>query len=811
MFPVIAPNATPRTSPAESTAGADLVRLQLIVRGQVQGVGFRPFVYRLAKSLNLTGLVRNDAGGALIEVQGSPAQVARFTQLLVHAKPPLAQFASIQTQSIPAVLATDSSDQPAFVIQPSQATGTHDAQVTVDTAVCPDCLRELFTASDRRHLHPLINCTQCGPRYSIQRTIPYDRPNTTMAGFAMCPDCHGEYINPLDRRFHAQPVCCPNCGPKVQLVSFTGHVLAQENANALAAQRLVQGEIIAIKGLGGFHLAVHARDSRAVTRLRLLKKRDGGKPFALMARDLKHACELAHFSAAGRALLQDPTAPIVMGLRKSTAGIAPDVAASTLTARLGVMLPYTPIHHLLFAAAGHALGPLVMTSGNVSDEPLVIDNDEAIARLGPLCDAMLWHDRPIERCVDDSLWLDRGDDVAPLPMRRARGYVPSAIELPVASDEPGLCVGGELKNTVAIVRGNQVVLSQHLGDLTHEMALRNFQRTIEDLCRLHDVQPRWIAHDLHPQYLSTVHAMRLAREWNVPAIGIQHHHAHAASVLAEHHHTGSALAIICDGTGYGTDGSIWGGELLRIDGAAFQRLAQLMPLQLPGGDAAAKDTRRSALALLRETLGDDFLKHPIIKRLVPDVADRSMLTTMVQRQIRCVPSSGAGRYFDAIAALLGICTINQFEAQAPMSLETIASQAGETCELTPLYRLIRSEDRVRISFEPLVRQLLDTPLGGPAAAELARAFHGQFAWAWAQVAIDAAQSTGLKTVALSGGVFCNELFTRLLTERLTRAGFTVLGHRLVPANDGGLSLGLAAVAVAHRRLRCSSITPRVGA
>ncbi|NBB83234.1 MAG: carbamoyltransferase HypF, partial [Alphaproteobacteria bacterium] len=581
-------NPTPRSQPPAPGA-----RRRWQVTGQVQGVGFRPFVYRLARRLGLSGFVRNDGHGVTMEAQGPDPALDRFQQALTDERPPLARVDRIAWQR----LAVD--PRPAartFEIRTSDAGADRSAAVTVDTALCRDCRDELLSTDDRRRGYALINCTHCGPRYSIVRRVPYDRPNTTMAGFAMCRRCAAEYADPTDRRFHAQPVACHACGPDLTLVDACGSRLPGDPIRQAAA-RLHAGHILAIKGLGGFHLAVRADDARAVAELRRRKQRDA-KPLAVMCRDLDHARELVELSDTAAEVMQSPACPIVLAPRaqRSHARIADRVAPGTH--RLGVMLPYTPIHHLLLAVTDPPPGPLVMTSANLSDEPLVTDNAQALRRLGAICDAILWHDRPIARCVDDSVLLDMATS-APLPVRRARGYVPTPIGLPAGLGTPpdGLCLGGELKNTVAGVRTRDraagVILSAHHGDLTHPLAYEAFCRSIDDLLDLFDIQPRWLAHDLHPVYMSTRHARRLAAERNLPLIAVQHHHAHAAAVMAEHGRSDRTLAVVCDGVGYGTDGTSWGGELLAAEPADFQRLASLRAMRLPGGDAAARDTRRS--------------------------------------------------------------------------------------------------------------------------------------------------------------------------------------------------------------------------
>jgi hydrogenase maturation protein HypF len=683
----------------------------------------------------------------------------------------------------------------AFKIIESEDSGRGGVcEVTADTAACAQCVAETFASDDRRHGYGLTNCTNCGPRFSIIRRVPYDRHNTTMAGFEMCPACRAEYTDPADRRFHAQPIACHDCGPRVTLVDRKGQALGTDPI-ATARSLLWQGRIVAIKGLGGFHIAVRGDDQSAVLRLRQLKKRDH-KPLALMVSSIEEARRLVELGRAAVGWLTSPWSPIVLGVRRRQSGIAESVAPGTH--RLGLMLPYTPIHHLLLRGGEEEMPPLVMTSGNVCDEPLAIDNGDALRRLGPLCDAILWHGRPIERGVDDSVIIDAGEDT-PIFVRRSRGYAPAAIELVGAEGQEGICVGGELKNAVAIVRDGAAILSQHLGDLSHPRAFENFRRTIDDMRQLFGVpRPRWIAHDMHPMYLSTSHATRLARELGVPAIGVQHHHAHAAAVMAEHGIAHRILAVVCDGTGYGTDGSIWGGELLVTDRNAFERLAHLRSLRLAGGDTAARETDRCALALLYQALGNDFADHPAARRLVPQPSRRRILARMIADDIASAHSSGAGRVFDGVAALLGLCSHNHFEAQAALALEAAAHVGQPAAAATQSFFAI-ADDSGEIDLSPLMIELLRRMDHCEPVEDLALLFHEQFARAWEAAVVEAARRTQLKDVALSGGVFCNSLLARRLSELLERHGLRVLRQQQVPPNDGGIALGQAAVACARVR------------
>lgn len=774
-------------------SGVMSLRRRWHLTGQVQGVGFRPFVYRLAQRCELSGYVRNDHRGVTVEAQGSVAQLKRFSRALDEERPPLAFIDHVTVDDLPPL---HEPGHTRFRIIDSDATPDGNdldisrVGITIDAAVCDACLRELFNPADRRFRHALTNCTDCGPRYSIINRVPYDRPNTTMHRFALCDACQAEYTDPADRRYHAQPIACHDCGPTLELVDPNGSPLPGDPITN-AAKLLQAGGIVAVKGLGGFHLAVRADDEAAVARLRQSKQRDG-KPFALMCRSVQAANRLVHLSASAEALFSSPAAPIVLAPRRHGINVAPSVAPDNH--RLGVMLAYTPIHHLLFAELDPDPDALVMTSANPSGEPLTIDNREALQRLAGLCDAMLWHDRPIRRRVDDSVVLDTGTR-HPMPLRRARGFVPTAIQLPVGGASHGLCVGGELKNTIALVRDRRAILGQHLGDLSYTPVFDHFRETIDDLLALFDVRPQWIAHDLHPMYLSTAYARQLADRLGVPLIGVRHHHAHAASVMAEHNETGPVLAVVCDGVGYGGDGTSWGGELLLADLVSYQRLAHLRPLELIGGDAAATDTRRCGLALLRQAYGDDCAKHPAVAELIRDDYERQVLTAMLARGLNCTPTTALGRYFDGAAALLGLSTHNHYEAQAAMRLESAAFACDAPMNDGPLFQLITGDPGL-IDLSPLIRALVEGKADGHPVEQLAALFHDQAAWALASVVEQAAKRTGLGTAALSGGVFCNERLTHSLVDRLSGCGLRVFVHQSVPANDGGLALGQAAVAAA---------------
>ncbi len=761
------------------------------VRGQVQGVGFRPFVYRLACRLGLSGDVRNDPSGVTIRAFGPPELLDEFVVRLRQEAPALSRIDSVGLVSDEA--AVDVPD--AFQIVSSTEEPTERGRVTVDSATCSDCLRELFDPADRRYRHGLINCTNCGPRFSIVRDLPYDRPRTTMAGFEMCARCAAEYHDPADRRFHAQPVCCPSCGPQVRMTDAAGRPWVG-NPYRTAARLLADDGVLAMKGLGGYHLVVRADREAAVARLRRAKRRDH-KPFALMVGDLRQAKRLVRLSEQAERLLLSPVCPIVLAERTAEAEglVAPSVAPGCH--RLGVMLPNTPMQHLLAREPELRGVPLVMTSANLSDDPLIKDDEAALEQLRSLCDGFLWHDRPIERAVDDSVVLDGPCGVVPL--RRARGYVPTPLSLPVSLDEPGLCVGGELKNVVAVARHNEVVLSQHVGDLTYSLAFERFRQTLDDLQRLFDARPAWVAGDKHPRYLSRQWGRRLAAQLGVQWHEVQHHHAHLASLLAEHGRTEPVVGLVCDGVGFGDDGTVWGGELLVGGLAHCHRVGRMRPLRLPGGDAAAKQTTRCAAAWLFDLFGDGAVRCSAAARLFPDRREREAIFALLRRGLSCPTSSALGRLFDAAAALLGVCDFNHYEAMAGQRLEAAAFRARGSD--VPVFepRIEENGGCLEWDTRPLLAELLRGLEDGVPTDELALFFHHAVADSLLALALRAVEKTGIRTLGLSGGVFCNAVLTERVVERARAAGLEVFVHSQVPPNDGGLALGQAAVVAARLR------------
>jgi hydrogenase maturation protein HypF len=711
-------------------------RRRLRVKGVVQGVGFRPFVYGLARRHGLAGFVLNDGEGVVIEVEGEPPELEAFVGSLRTEAPALAHVAAVTAEPVPP------SGEARFRIVASRATGA-SALVPPDVATCNDCLRELFDPADRRYRYPFLNCTQCGPRFTIVRAVPYDRTNTTMAGFPMCEECRREYEDPGDRRFHAEPICCPACGPQLSI--------PLEEAIRL----LREGAVVAIKGIGGYHLACDARREDAVARLRGRKRREE-KPFALLT---AAPGEIAELSDEELELLRSPAHPIVLVRRRTHAPVAPSVAPGT--AWLGLMLPYAPLHHLLSNDFG---GALVLTSGNRSDEPIAFEDEEAHARLTEIADAFLAHDRPIHRRCEDSVVR------AGFPLRRSRGYTPQSLRLPLAVERPLIAAGAELKSTFCVARGEEAFLSPHLGDLDSEPAYRAFRTDLELYLGMLGFEPEVVAHDLHPEYLAT----KWALEQDAELVGVQHHHAHAAACLAEHGEAGPALALVFDGTGYGTDGTLWGGELLRCELASFERVAHLEPVSLPGGEAAIREPWRVAAAHLER--GGLPVPWPEWH--------------LVRESLKLDParSSGMGRLFDAVAAVLGVREEVSYEGQAAIELEQLA---GETAADPYPWRFGATTDLVTVCYSEVRR--------GRAQAEVAARFHETVAAAAAQACADAG---GPGTVVLSGGSFQNLRLLASTRRQLEALGFRVLSHRRVPPNDGGISYGQAAVA-ARRIASCA--------
>jgi hydrogenase maturation protein HypF len=773
-------------------------RAQVRVEGTVQGVGFRPYVHRLAGELGLAGFVLNDSRGVLLEVEGSAAAVEEFLARLRPEGPPLAVLERLTVQE------REPTGRGGFEIRPSPRGEPANAAVTPDSATCPDCLRELLDPVDRRHRYPFINCTNCGPRFTIVRGIPYDRPFTTMAGFEMCADCRAEYDDPSDRRFHAQPNACPRCGPSVRLVRADGSRAdgsevagaGDRDPVAAAAAALRDGRIVAVKGIGGFHLACRADDEPTVATLRARKHRED-KPFALMAASPEAAAELVSLGAAERELLCAQQRPIVLAPRRRRAPVAPSVAPGAL--ELGVMLPYSPLHHLLLADCG--LDALVMTSANVSDEPIAYRDEDALRRLAEIADLLLVHDRPIQTRTDDSVLrvVSAPEGRRRLFLRRSRGCVPASLALPDAAARPLLACGAELKNTFCVAKGDRAWVGHHIGDLQNYETLSSFSEGIEHFERLFAVAPEVVVHDLHPEYLSTQYA--LEREGTEP-IGVQHHHAHLAACLAEHGQPGPAVGAIFDGTGYGIDGTVWGGELLVGDVADFRRAGHLTVVRLPGGERAIREPWRMACAWLAaaesmRSEGGAPQLPPALRERVPERAWRQV-GGLVDSGLSSPLTSSMGRLFDAVAALCGVRTAVNYEGQAAIELEAACDPLEHGS-----YSIELVQDTALLLIDP--RQTIravaaDVARGVPPGAVASR-FHA----AVASVTVDAcsllADAHDTDLVVLSGGVFQNRRLLEAVAGGLGAAGLRVLIPEQLPIGDGGISYGQAAVAA--RRIAIS--------
>ena len=738
------------------------VRARAHVSGLVQGVGFRPFVWRAATALGLSGWVSNDASGVVLEAEGAAADVTSLLAALTS-PPPLARVDAVHSQLVAPRGGTG------FEVRISDATGARVAQVSPDTATCADCLKELRDPGDRRFGYPFVNCTNCGPRYTIVLAVPYDRSRTTMASFPMCVDCDAEYHDPADRRFHAEPVCCPACGPALIMPGSGGDPVAD------AVATLRRGEILAVKGIGGFHLAVDTSQERAVSTLRRRKHRES-RPFAVMVRDVASAQEVAHLDREELALLTSAARPIVLLPRRPSTLIAPSVAPGSTT--LGLMLPYTPLHALLLEAFD---GPLVMTSGNLSDEPIAFLDDDATERLAGVAEAFLVHDRAIRTRVDDSVVkVIRGRLV---PIRRSRGYVPNPVPLPVASSVPILACGAELKNTFTLVRGGQAFVSHHIGDLGDYRTLQSYVDGIIHLSGLLDVAPAVLAHDLHPDYPSTRYAMDRA---DVQRVAVQHHHAHIASCLADNGSSARVIGVAFDGLGLGTDGTAWGGEFLVADLEGFTRDAYLAPVAMPGADAATRQPWRMAASHLELAFGGEVPELDVMRRQ----GERwGQVCSVAAAGVNSPLTSSVGRLFDAVSAILGLRDVVTYEGQAAIELEQVADPAEQGTYAVPVSGPV-------VEVPVLIRALVENLQAGVTVPVIAARFHNALADVVLAVCERLRDEQSISTVALSGGVFQNSLLLTRVLDRLEGRGFEVLTHREVPCNDGGISLGQAAVAAA---------------
>ena len=790
---------------AADVAAGEPGRTRLVIRGAVQGVGFRPFVFRLATGLGLRGWVNNSSQGVYVEVEGPRAALDEFLLRVERERPPRSFIQSLEATHL------DPAGYADFQIRPSDAAGEKTALVLPDIATCRECLHEIFDPANRRHRYPFTNCTHCGPRFSIIEALPYDRPHTSMKAFVMCPACQAEYDDPRDRRFHAQPNACPACGPRLELWDRAGRVLAQGDAAlAGAVKALREAAVVAVKGLGGFHLMVRAADDTAVRRLRTLKHREE-KPFAVMAPSLAVAGAVGEISALEARALQSPEAPIVLLRRRGAGGIAATVAPGNPT--LGVMLPYTPLHHLLLTDLGESV---VATSGNLSDEPICTDEREARARLGAIADLFLVHDRPIVRHVDDSLVrMVMGRE---LVLRRARGFAPLPVTVATPLP-PTLAVGAHLKNTVALARGRQVFLSQHIGDLETAEAFRAFERVIDDLKRLNEMTPQHIVADAHSDYLSTKHA----RKSGLPVVCVQHHYAHVLACMAENDISAPLLGVAWDGTGFGMDGTIWGGEFLRVTPESVERVGHLRLFRLPGGDRAVKEPRRAALGVLYAMFGEAVFERAGLAPLQAfTAAELKALRPMLARPLNAPLTSSAGRLFDAVASLLSLRQTASFEGQAAMDLEFACdpddsdeayrvklteihydpSHDGQTLPPCPVHAdcLAFTCPPVAhvVDWAPTIEGLLTDLERGLPVWEMSAKFHNTLA----EYIVVVARRVATPRIALTGGCFQNKYLLERTVGALRSAGFSPYWHQRVPPNDGGVALGQAVAAgraAGHKR------------
>jgi len=745
--------------------------LRVEVEGIVQGVGFRPFVYRIAEEYGITGSVTNTARGVEIVASGDGDSVYLFLKALKDEAPPAALVEKVSVFSIDPTGAT------AFEILPSDSDGRRQVLISPDLATCDDCARELFDPGDRRYRYPFINCTNCGPRFTIIGNTPYDRPLTSMARFEMCEKCAAEYADPRDRRFHAQPNACPVCGPKAWLVDASGAALEGEAA-AEAARLIADGKIVAIKGLGGFHLACDATSDEAVALLRERKHRYG-KPLAVMVENVDAAHAICEIDATESKLLRSPKRPIVLLREKETSALSREVAAGL--DRQGLFLPYTPLHHLILSEAGV---PLVMTSGNVSSEPIAIDNEEARSRLAGIADYFLLHDRDILVRYDDSVTrVFRG---AEYPMRRARGYAPYPIRVSPPVDVEVLALGAELKNTFCVLRGGQAFLGQHIGDMESAGEVDHFEEALQAVLRLFSLKPELVAHDLHPDYLTT----QMAPDFGLPMVGVQHHHAHIVSCMADNAVTGDLIGVAFDGTGYGTDGTVWGGEFMVCDETGFSRAAHLYQYPMPGADACIFKLYRMVMGVLSELYEKEEALERLRSLFDVDEAEAASLLLQLENKVNAPMTSSAGRMFDVAAAISGLRSEALYDGQAACELEAVATGTREYYN----FILDRSRDPWVVDTRPIFREMLLDVEGGRGPAVIGGKFHATMALIVIETCEALAADTGLDRVALSGGVFQNEMLAGWVVDGLKASGLRPLVHGRVPCNDGGISLGQAVAA-----------------
>jgi len=752
-------------------------RLRIRFQGAVQGVGFRPHIFRLAKAHKLSGWVSNDPGGVTAEVEGKPEEIDQFLKESVEKAPVLARIKSTERTEIEPV------GDKNFIIRESDQSQVVSTQVSPDAATCRDCLKELFDPKDRRYRYPFINCTNCGPRFTIIKKIPYDRPFTTMKAFKMCKNCQAEYDNPSNRRFHAQPNACPVCGPKLELIDRKGKKIKGDPIQE-AVRLLKAGKIIAVKSLGGYQLACDALNENAVRTLRARKTRED-KPFALMAPNLERIKKYVYVSTAEAEILQSPERPIVILRRKNSPELAPRVAP--FQKNYGFMLPYTPLHHLLMHESKMIL---IMTSGNLSDEPIAYQDQEAIARLKNIADYFLTHNRPIYIRCDDS--VVRVLEGKLYPLRRARGYAPRPLEIIFPEKRALLAVGAHLKNTFALAKAGQIILSHHIGDMDNLETFAAFEQGIKHFQRIFEIEPEMVVHDLHPDYLSTQYAAKL----KIPKLAVQHHHAHAAAVMAEHNLIGPVIGISFDGTGYGSDAAIWGGEFLAADYSNFERKAHLQYARMPGGEKAIKEPWRMALMWLDQIYGPDWprLKLKFLKQLKKD--EPELVLAAAKKGINAPLTSSMGRLFDAVAALINLRLEARYEGQPAIELEMAADDAEKD---EYLFNYDSQDANIIINPEPVITRVVEDAVSAVDAAKIAARFHNAVAKMMLEVCERIRAETGISEITFSGGVFQNFRILKQAGKLLAEKGFKVYRHRRVPANDGGISLGQAAIGL--RRMK----------
>jgi len=756
--------------------------VEILVRGTVQGVGFRPFVFKLACHFSIAGTVTNTSEGVVIQAAGP--QIFSFIEALSAEAPPLARIEALSHRPLEKRLQADS-----FSIVASRSSASSRANIPPDISVCQDCFEELTDPADRRFGYPFINCTNCGPRFSIIETIPYDRPKTSMKDFTMCGDCSREYLDPMDRRFHAQPNGCPACGPAISLHDSQGRPLNSTDVLAAAITAIIQNKVLAIRGLGGFHLCVSGCSAAAVTTLRDRKNRPD-KPLAIMVKDLLQAEKLCVLDDQEKRALSSPQHPIVLLKPRPDSPLAPNLAPDM--SDIGLMLPYTPLHHLLFT---HPDCPaaLVMTSGNISGEPICTSNDDALDRLAGIADLFVLHNRDIVTRVDDSVVKRVAGEIR--AFRRARGYAPEPLQISQKLPEFIGC-GGGLKSTFSLARSTSIYPSQHIGDLFNTTSLSFYSESVDNLKRLYEIEPVAAACDLHPDYLSSHFAVALG----LPLYKIQHHHAHAAAVMAEHNLEGPVLAVVLDGTGYGTDGTIWGGEILQADLRSFSRLGHLEPLPLPGGDAAAQEPWRMGVSLLYRLFGEECGMMDLLSSVDP--ASKNILVQMLQNRFNTPLTSSCGRLFDGFAALLGLNTVSTFEGQAAMQLEALARGSlttrwkdilVEEIEGVEHYLKQEKEQRWEINSSKFVKKALDDISSGMDRSVIALQFHSWLISCISRLVEKLSGTTGIRDVVLSGGSMQNGILLEGLLFSLTELGLNPYTGARIPINDGGVSIGQALI------------------